>query len=86
MSAKYGVRRNGLREWIVRQGWTKQAVLRSYEDTAGQSQLQRDLCTAIKSAENRKIVQSLEQSLLLPVATKRSAKLAIWATWPGRCG
>ena len=80
LSAKYGLTRNAIREWILRQGWTRAAVPRRYEGAAGQARFQCDVLTAIKAAEVRKTVQSLEQSLLLPVAGPRSGKLAKLAT------
>jgi hypothetical protein len=50
-------------DWVVKQGWTRVEVLRSYAGEAGQHQFQRAVRAAIKAAGDKKIIQALERSL-----------------------
>jgi hypothetical protein len=68
LAAKHGLSRSAIHDWIVKQGWTRAKVLRSYDGEAGQQQLQRDVRAAIKATGDKKIIQALEHALVLPLA------------------
>jgi hypothetical protein len=72
LAAKYGLSRSAIHDWIVKQDWTRAKVLRSYDGEAGQQQFRRDVRAAIKATGDKKIIQALERSLVLPVAGKET--------------
>jgi hypothetical protein len=66
LAAKYGLSRSAIHAWITKQGWAKADVVRSYEGDEGQRQFRCDVRSAIKAADDKKIIQALEQTLALP--------------------
>jgi hypothetical protein len=89
LDRRLGIGRSTLKDWIIKQQWQRNEVLRWYDGADGQKAFQSAVRAAIKAAFERKIIAALEQTLLMlppgnPTNPPQSGKPAAIRQNPGR--